>query len=130
MSGQNTVRMDKWLWAVRIFKTRSKAADACAGSKVMVAGEPVKPARTVRIGEIVEVKHPPIIRTFKVLGLLERRVAAKLAVEYVEETTPQEELDKLKRHGATVFEYRDRGLGRPTKKDIRAINKLKKKGFL
>ena len=122
MSSQKNVRMDKWLWAVRIFKTRSKASDACAGNKVMVDGEPV--------GEVVEVKHPPIIRTYKVLGLLERRVAAKIAVEFVEETTPQEELDKLKRHGSSVFEYRDRGLGRPTKKDIRAITKLKKKGFL
>ena len=130
MASDNHVRMDKWLWAVRIFKTRSKAADACSGNKVMVDGEPVKPARSVRVGEVVEVKHPPIIRTYKVLGLLERRVAAKIAVEFVEETTPPEELDKLKRHGATVFEYRDRGLGRPTKKDIRAINKLKKKGFL
>ncbi len=124
------VRMDKWLWAVRIYKTRSKATDACANKKVLINGVPVKPSRPVRVGEAVEVKYPPIIRIYKVVGLLERRVSAKIAVDFVEEITPQEELDKLKRHTTGVFEYRDRGIGRPTKRDLRAIKKLKKKGFL
>jgi ribosome-associated heat shock protein Hsp15 len=122
---KRNIRIDKWLWAVRLFKTRSQATEACKKSKVFVQGEPVKPSYTLKIGQSVELKTPYIIRTFTVKGLLEKRVSAKLAVNFVEETTPPEEFEKLKAIKNNPFAVRDRGTGRPTKRDRRIIQRLK-----
>lgn len=118
-------RIDKWLWAVRIFKTRSMATNACKKGRVLVNGAAAKASHTVKVGEIVELKTPPIVRTFRVLGLLEKRVAAKLVPGFMEETTPPEETRKLKMAYRSAFPgIRDRGAGRPTKKDRRDIEKF------
>lgn len=120
------VRIDKWLWAVRIFKTRSQATNACRSSKVKINGHVVKPSREVKNGEIVTVIISPFTKTVKVLGLLEKRVSAKLAVDYAEDLTPKEEYEKAHVMKEADFGYRQRGLGRPTKKQRRDIEILKK----
>lgn len=119
------IRIDKWLWAVRIFKTRNMATNACKKSKVLLNGRNVKPSHTVKIGDVIEVRSAIINRTFNVKGLLEKRVSAKIAVDYVEETTPPEEFKKLRVIKDTPFALRERGTGRPTKKDRRITNRLK-----
>jgi ribosome-associated heat shock protein Hsp15 len=122
-------RIDKWLWAVRIFKTRTMAANACRKGKVLINGINAKPSHSVRIGETIEVEQPPITRTYQVTGLIEKRVSAGLAVDYVEETTPPQEIKKLRmmrRMSSTIVGVRDKGAGRPTKRERRAIDKLKK----
>lgn len=119
------IRIDKWLWAVRIYKTRSMAAEACRKGQVMIDGINLKPSRDISVGDEIQVKRPPIIRTYLVKAFTGKRMSAKLAVDFVEEITPQEQFDLLnavKTHG---FEQRDRGVGRPTKRDRRDIEKLK-----
>ncbi len=122
------LRIDKWLWAVRIFKTRSKASDACRGGKILIDKVAVKASRTIRPGEVVEVKQPPIMRRFRVLGLAPKRVSAKLAINLVEDITPAEELEKLKMYRrdpvSVIFGARGKGAGRPTKKERRVLDKL------
>jgi ribosome-associated heat shock protein Hsp15 len=118
------VRLDKWLWAVRIYKTRTIAANACKKGRVTVNGTAAKPSYTVKLDDSIEVKVPPIVRTFIVTGLLEKRVGAKIAVNYVQETTPQEEFEKLRAVKSGVFMYREKGTGRPTKKERREIDRL------
>jgi ribosome-associated heat shock protein Hsp15 len=120
------IRIDKWLWAVRIFKTRNMAANACKKSKVLLNGRNVKPSHSVKIGDVIEVRHSIITRTFNVNGLLEKRVSAKIAIDYVEETTPPEEFKKLRVIKDMPFALREKGAGRPTKKDRRQIRRLKK----
>lgn len=117
------VRVDKWLWSVRIFKTRSLATEACRKSRVLIGDQPVKASRVLKIDDVVQVKKPPVIYSFRVLGLLGKRLSAKAVTEYFENITPQEELDKLKVR-ETFFIVRDRGTGRPTKKERRIIDKL------
>ena len=117
------IRIDKWLWAVRIFKTRTMAANACKKSKVTVNGTNVKPSYPIKIGQTVEVKNFAITRTFKVTGVLEKRVSAKLAVNFVEETTPPETFEKLKAMKNDIFALRPKGTGRPTKRDRRKIQR-------
>lgn len=119
------IRIDKWLWAVRIFKTRSQAAEACKKRYIFINGEIAKPSREVQVGDTVGVKRSPITYEYKVLGLSGKRMGAKLTVDFVKDITSQEQLDLLaatKTHG---FEYRDKGLGRPTKLQRRMIDKLK-----
>lgn len=123
------IRIDKWLWAVRIFKTRNMAANACKKSKVLLNGSNVKPSHTVKIGDVIEVRHSIITRTFNVKGLLEKRVSAKIAVDYVEETTPPEEFKKLRVIRDNPFAFREKGTGRPTKKDRREITRLRNKNI-
>jgi ribosome-associated heat shock protein Hsp15 len=120
------VRIDKWLWAVRIFKTRSQATLACKSGKVKINDANVKPSREVRIGEIISVNLSLIQKKVKVTGLLANRVSAKLAENYVEDLTSQEEYEKQKVKREINFEYRERGIGRPTKKARREIEILKK----
>jgi ribosome-associated heat shock protein Hsp15 len=120
------VRIDKWLWAVRIFKTRSQATLACKSGKVKINDANVKPSREVRIGEIISVNLSLIQKKVKVTGLLANRVSAKLAENYVEDLTSQEEYEKQKLKREINFEYRERGIGRPTKKARREIEILKK----
>jgi ribosome-associated heat shock protein Hsp15 len=119
-------RIDKWLWAVRIYKTRSQATIACRTGKVRINENTVKPSRIVNCEEIIKVIIPPFTKTIKVIGLLEKRVSAKLAENYVLDLTPTEEYQKVKQMKLVNFEYRERGLGRPTKRQRREIEGLKK----
>ncbi len=118
------VRIDKWLWAMRVFKTRSDAADACKRSKVMVNGTEAKPSRELRVGDTIVVKKLPVTYTYKVLQLIGNRQPAKNVPLYAENLTPQEELDKLNVQHTTIFVSRERGTGRPTKKERRVIDDL------
>lgn len=127
MEHENNLRIDKWLWAVRIFKTRSQAAEACKKGKVLIDDVQVKPSRVIKVGEIVHVKRLPVIFQFKVLGLLGKRQAASIVVDYVEDITPEEEKLKLDIQRYEGYELRDRGVGRPTKRERRLIDVLKKK---
>ena len=120
------VRIDKWLWAVRIYKTRSQSTTACRSGKVKINGTPVKPSHEVKTGEVITVNLSPLHKTLKVTGLIGNRVSAKLAVNYIEDLTPKEEYDKLKMNKEVNFEYRQRGIGRPTKRERREIEILKK----
>lgn len=124
MLTDNQVRIDKWLWAVRIYKTRSQASDACRKGKVSVDGQAVKPSRVLRTGEIVQVRKNPVTYSYSVRGLLGKRLSAKLAQEYFVDITPESELGKLKVRD-TFFIVRDRGSGRPTKKERRTMDKLR-----
>ena len=119
------VRVDKWLWAVRIFKTRSMAAEACKKGKVTVNGVSIKPSREVRLNEIISLRVPPITRSYKVLDISGKRMSAKLAVDFVKDVTAQDQLNLLDATKNFGFEKRDRSIGRPTKHDRRMIDKLK-----
>ena len=123
------LRIDKWLWAVRIFKTRTQAAAACKGGKIKIEGQNVKASREVKEGEVISVSLTTFIKTVKVKSLLHRRVGAKLVSEHMEDLTPQEEYDKQKMSLEVNKEYRQRGEGRPTKKERRIIERLKKYKF-
>jgi ribosome-associated heat shock protein Hsp15 len=114
-------RIDKWLWAARIFKTRSIAADACKNGRVMVNGTNVKPSRPLKVGETVHVKKPPITYSFKVLKAIEQRVGAKLIPEIYENVTDPKQYEILEMSRISGFVDRARGTGRPTKKDRRAM---------
>ena len=118
------VRIDKFLWAIRAFKTRTDAADACKGGKVKVAGVNAKPSKEVKEGEIIQIHKGPVVYTYKVIQPTEHRVGASLVPQFAENLTPQEELDKLKAPVETFFVTRERGAGRPTKKDRREMEKL------
>ena len=115
------VRVDKWLWAVRLYKTRGDAAEACRTNKVLVNGTYAKPSREIKEGDVVSVRRLPVTYSFKVLGMVSNRQPAKDVALYAENVTPQEELDKLHVPRETVFVQRDRGMGRPTKKERREI---------
>lgn len=123
------VRIDKWLWAVRLFKTRSQATEACRSNKVFVGEQPVKPSREVHVGEVISFQSGQVNRTVQVKALLESRVGARLVETYLLDLTPEEEYQRVKMLKSVNFEYRDRGLGRPTKKERRLIDKLKKSKF-
>ncbi len=116
------VRIDKWLWAVRIFKTRSQASEACRKGHISIENLPVKPSRDVHVGEVVKVRKPPISRSFKVLALAENRMGAKLVRDFLEDVTPQEELELLEMQKHMRWSVRDKGTGRPTKKDRRDLD--------
>lgn len=120
----NKVRIDKWLWAVRIFKTRSIAADACNKGRVLINNIPAKPAKELSGDETITVRKPPVIYTYKIKSLVKNRLPAKLVPDYIEDLTSVEELDKLKINEA-FFVQRERGAGRPTKRERRIIDKLK-----
>ena len=118
------VRIDKYLWSIRVFKTRSDATDACKGGKVRVNGNDIKPSKTVRPGDTITVRKGAISYRYRVLALIDKRQGAKLVPEYAENITPPEELDKLKSPVETFFLKRDRGSGRPTKKERRQMDSL------
>ena len=113
------VRIDKWLWAVRVFKTRSLATDACKMNRVSINGQLTKPSRLVKEGDVISIRKPPIEYSFKVLRVLNNRVGAKLVPEYMENVTPKEQYDILELQRLSRFVDRAKGLGRPTKKDRR-----------
>lgn len=118
------VRLDKYLWAVRIFKTRSDAADAIRNNRVLVNDAYAKPSREVKQGDVIAVKKQPVTYQYKVLELVSSRQGAKNVPQYCLNITPQEELDKLTIPRETVFVFRERGTGRPTKKERREIDAL------
>ncbi len=124
MTEDDQPRIDKYLWSIRVFKTRSMATDACKKGKVRIDGQQVKASRLVKAGEEIEVKKPPVVYTYRVKGFPKNRVAAKLVTEYAADLTTEEEMAKLKMQD-DFFIRRDKGTGRPTKKDRRIIDKLK-----
>ena len=115
-------RIDKWLWASRIFKTRSIAADACKNGRVTIEGVNVKPSRMVKVGETVSVRKPPITYSFRILKTIEQRVGAKLLSEIYENVTAPEQYELLEMTRISGFVDRARGTGRPTKKDRRSLD--------
>ena len=119
------LRIDKWLWAVRIYKTRTLAGDSCRAGKVKMDENAVKPSRALKLGDVMTVSIGPLIRTLKVKALIHNRVSAKLVPESLEDLTPVEEYERIKFMHELNAEKRDRGTGRPTKKDRRFIDKLK-----
>lgn len=119
------LRIDKWLWSVRLFKTRSLATEACRAGKVRINEIPVKPAHSIHEGDIISVSHPPIIKTVRVTGLTTGRISAKLVAGFMEDLTPDSEYEKLRLKHEAGFEHRPRGLGRPTKRERREIEYLK-----
>lgn len=118
---KSEVRIDKWLWAMRIFKTRTIATDACKKGRVSVANAIAKPSRTIKVGDIIQVRKPPVTYSFKVLALTENRLGAKLVPEYMENVTPRSELDLLEVVKISGFVDRRKGLGRPTKREGRDL---------
>jgi len=123
MSEYSAVRIDKYLWAVRIYKTRSLAANACRMGRVIIDGNPVKPSKLISGNEILVVRKPPVNFTFRILFPIENRVSAKLAVNYAEDLTPENEKLKATYHGTGIAGFRKKGAGRPTKKERRTIGR-------
>ena len=122
---ENIVRMDKWLWAARLFKTRSLAADAIKGGKVKVDGNLVKPSREVKEGDIIQVQIEQLHKVVEVKTVIKNRVSAKQVPEVYNDLTPKEEYERIEFMHAYKAEWRDRGAGRPTKKERRMIEKMK-----
>ena len=118
------VRIDKYLWAIRVFKTRTEATDACKGGKIRVNGADIKPSKAVKPGDVIVARKGAVAYTYKVLELIDKRQGAKLVPRYAENQTLEEELAKLRAPVETFFLKRDRGTGRPTKKDRRQMDSL------
>jgi len=125
MPDNKTIRIDKFLWAVRIYKTRSIASDECRKGRIVINNIQVKPSRTVLKNEIISVKKPPVIYSYRVIEPIENRVSAKLVEQYIEDLTNEEEKAKLDIRQSVGIIYRDKGTGRPTKKERRLIDKIK-----
>ena len=117
-------RIDKWLWAARIFKTRSIAADAIKNGRVTIGGMNVKPSRMVKEGEVVSVRKPPVTYSFKILKTIEQRVGAKLLPDIYENVTTPDQYELLEMNRISGFVNRQRGTGRPTKKDRRSMEEF------
>lgn len=118
------LRLDKYLWCIRVFKTRSEATEACKGNKVQVNGVPSKPSKEVKVGDMLVIRKGPVELTYRVKTALHARVGAALVPEYAENLTPEAELDKLHAPKEVFFVKRDKGTGRPTKKDRRTLDAL------
>lgn len=121
---KSEVRIDKWLWAVRVFKTRTVATDACKKGRVSIGDALAKPSRMVKAGDVVKVRKPPVTYSFRVLSLTENRLGAKLVPEYMENITPKSELDLLEVVKISGFIDRRKGLGRPTKREGRELSRF------
>ncbi len=117
----NEVRIDKWLWAMRVFKTRTVATEACKKGRVYVGNVIAKPSRTIKVGDVINVRKPPVTYSFRVLALAQNRLGAKLVPEYMENITPKSELDLLEVVKISGFIDRRKGLGRPTKREGREL---------
>ena len=122
---ENAVRIDKWLWAARLFKTRAIATDAIKGGKVKISDTPVKPSREVKEGDIIQVQIEQLHKVVQVKTVIKNRVPAKMVPEVYTDLTPKEEYERIEFMHAYKGEYRDRGAGRPTKKERRMIDKIK-----
>lgn len=123
------VRIDKWLWAMRVFKTRTIATEACKKGRVMMGGVPVKPSRAIKEGDVIEVRKPPITYTFRVKATTQNRLGAKLVPDYLENITPQSQYDLLEMTKISGFVDRRKGLGRPTKRDSREMSRFKEDSY-
>jgi ribosome-associated heat shock protein Hsp15 len=119
-----TVRIDKFLWSVRIYKTRTIAAEECDKHRVLINNMEVKPSRHVKTGDRLTVKKLPVVYTYDIIQLIDKRQPASLVKNYIVDATPQEELDKAETNRMTAFVQRDRGAGRPTKKERRELEKI------
>ena len=118
------IRIDKWLWAIRIYKTRSDATEACRNGRIGINGNPAKPSKEVKEGDTVTVRKNPVTYTIRVIGLVNNRQPARNVLLYAENITPEEELIKLKMNSYANFGQRDRGAGRPTKKERREVDEM------
>jgi ribosome-associated heat shock protein Hsp15 len=125
MPDNKPIRIDKFLWSVRIYKTRSIASDECRKGRIIINDIQVKPSRTVIKNEIITIKKPPVIYSYRVIEPIENRVSAKLVEQFVEDLTPEDEKAKLNIRQAIGIVYRDKGSGRPTKKERRQIDRIK-----
>lgn len=128
----NEVRIDKWLWAMRVFKTRTIATDACKKGRVTLGDEPgiiAKPSRAIKVGDVINVKKPPVTYSFRVKALTENRLGAKLVPEYLENITPQSQYDLLDVVRISGFVDRRKGLGRPTKREGRELSRFTSEAF-
>jgi ribosome-associated heat shock protein Hsp15 len=119
------IRIDKWLWAMRIFKTRTTAAEECKRGRIMIDGIEVKPSRQVHLNETIIVRKPPLLYTYRVKAIAERRLPAKEVPLYLENLTSSEEINKLDMIKLSGMMNRDRGTGRPTKRERRDLDNLK-----
>jgi ribosome-associated heat shock protein Hsp15 len=127
MAEKHTTRIDKWLWAVRIFKTRALASEACSGGKVKIDGTTVKASRNIKNNDIVQVRKGIVKYLYKVRKIAEKRMGAKLVPDFLEDITPEEELDKLESAHKQPLQTREKGQGRPTKKERRVMDKVRDK---
>ncbi len=118
------VRIDKWMWSTRIFKTRTIAVEACKKGRISMNGVTVKASRNIKLGDIIQVKKPPIIYSFQVVGLTERRVGAKLVPDFLKDVTPREQIELLEASRVSGFINRAKGMGRPTKRDRRDMDRF------
>ena len=125
MADKKEIRIDKFLWSVRIYKTRSIASDECRKGRILINDIQVKPSRVVLKNEIITVKKPPVIYSYRVIEPIENRVSAKLVEHFIEDLTKEEEKAKLDIRQAVGIVYRDKGTGRPTKKERRLIDRIK-----
>jgi ribosome-associated heat shock protein Hsp15 len=125
MAGNTPIRIDKFLWSVRIYKTRSIASDECRKGRIIINNIQVKPSRVISENEIIIVKKPPVIFTYRVIMPIENRISVKLVEQFIEDLTTEVEKNKLDIRQVGRIGYRNKGLGRPTKKDRRVIDKLK-----
>lgn len=124
ISKKTDIRIDKWLWAMRLFKTRGLSAEACRKGRVTIDDLPVKPSRTIKGGDIIKIRRSPVLFTFRVKEIIDKRQPAKMVNLYLEDITPAEEKEKVQHKNLVVFSKRDRGTGRPTKKERRIIDKF------
>lgn len=122
-------RIDKWLWAMRVFKTRTIATDACKKGRVMMSGVAVKPSRAIKVGDVIDVKKPPITYTFRVKALAPNRLGAKLVPDYLENITGPEQYELLEMTRISGFVDRRKGLGRPTKRDSREMARFREDSY-
>ena len=122
-------RIDKWLWATRIFKTRTIAADACKKGRVTINGQNVKPSHSIRVGQVIDVRKPPVTYSLEVLGLIQNRVGAKLVPNYLKNVTRRDQLELLEMVKIGGFVDRQKGLGRPTKKEGRELAQFTEAAF-
>ncbi len=121
---ENEVRIDKWLWATRIFKTRTIAVEACKKGRVSIQNIPIKASRMIKVGEVIQVRKPPVTFSFKVLALTEKRMGAKAVPEYLENVTTPDQYEILELSRINGFVNRAKGTGRPTKKEGRELQKF------
>jgi ribosome-associated heat shock protein Hsp15 len=126
MIENNTIRIDKWLWAARIFKTRTLAGEACRGGKIKIDDQAVKPSRELKENEVISIKLDQLTKTVQVKSLIKNRVSAKQVADVYEDLTPTGEYERLQLMREFNYERRERGIGRPTKKERRLIEVLKK----
>ncbi len=130
LEGFMEVRIDKWLWAVRLYKTRSLATEACKKGKVLIQNVAVKPSRTVKVGEIVQVRQNPVVYSFKVIALAQNRMNAKLVPGFMENVTTPDQLELIELAKIAAQSGRARGTGRPTKKERRELDEYVEPFFL